>query len=136
MQMKSYLTWAICGCIAWMLFGTVATVLIAFKPPLTFIPLRHSLVTILVVLLMYGITGVVLGLMGRGHYENMGFVAEGAATTMFVSFWGLILGAVVMALVFITPAVEGAEMRPIFERCAAGSVAGLLAGNFMMVLGR
>lgn len=115
------------------LFGGVSTV-IAYKSPLTFLPLRHSFAATWIAALIYAAVGIMVGLVGRAHYSKMGFLAEGAATTMFLSFWSLILGAGIAALFFLLPSIDGTELRSILYRLIAGGVAGVLAANFTMVL--
>lgn len=75
--------------------------------------------------------------MGRGKYEDIRFFPKDEnifSITMFMAFWGLIFGAGIMALFFLLPSIDGADLRPIIHRCVAGGIAGFLAGGFTMVL--
>ncbi|MBK9681530.1 MAG: hypothetical protein IPO69_22190 [Saprospiraceae bacterium] len=137
MILKSYIAWAVFGSICWILFGTGALVLHTFEPMIISLPLQYSRFTVLIAIVVFGLIGALLGIGSRNYLENsIGLDTPENHLTLFLAFWGAVIGGITFGMYFLLPSVNGAEIVSIFPRCGTGVVVGLLAGGSTSLFAR
>ena len=129
---NSLFRWVLRGAFSWLLYGMCASSLFAFNPALTFVSSSKSLPMAGGMAVLFAILGALHGLMGGANYRSIGRIVGGAQTTMFLCFWGLILGVLTFGWILPQlPPAANVVLRSTWVRCLIGGVTGVLAGSFV-----
>jgi len=134
-----FLVWAVSGAITFLVYGTFALFFFAFRQPLTEVPFARSWLTIFVNATAFAVIGALLGLAGCNHSES--YRCETRMTGvpyagLFLVVWGAVGSAVVHALIWLMPKIEGLPPAALSDRAWAAGVGGAFAGFFLRWLRR